>query len=394
MPRAGISTRLVAASPIPSGVVSGRCWPIRSWTDSAATYGASSQKLTATAFRACSSAVAESVREPVNRQITIALARPSTPEESAQPVSAIDPAAKPAIRPTAPSTVIHARLAHASHRASRAASSHLASGAMPSRRRTIWLTSALRGPAGARSRDGAEGARPSPLWAMISARGRSPESAGGRADPEPLQDHGTGVDPEHVHPYGEEDRVRGQGWQRDPGQGQGALRQAGGGEHHRHPEDRDLKGGGVDGEAPARPFLRGRGLEAHLSGAGPKEVEAVDGRAVHGQLDDLDRAGRGGHAGDGQGAQPGDLEAVRAQHGDRWPRGRKRGRGRGEGGGDGLGAAVAGGDGDGVAVAGEGEGEGLGGADGEIDGTALGLGSGVGARREEAATAVVERQIG
>ena len=48
--------------------------------------GVASQKLTATAFWARASAVSEWVRDPVNRQMTMMLARPSTPEESAQPM--------------------------------------------------------------------------------------------------------------------------------------------------------------------------------------------------------------------------------------------------------------------------------------------------------------------
>src|SRR5262245_17533741 len=75
----------------------------------------------ATAFWARPSAVAERVRAPVNRQMTMMLAIASTTEDSAQPTNAIEPAVKPAVRPTAPSTVIQARLAHASQQANLAA---------------------------------------------------------------------------------------------------------------------------------------------------------------------------------------------------------------------------------------------------------------------------------
>src|SRR5439155_10129345 len=63
----------------------------------------------------------EWVRDPVNRQMTMMLARPSTPEESAQPVRAMEPAVIPATIPTAPSMLIHARLTHERRRAARAA---------------------------------------------------------------------------------------------------------------------------------------------------------------------------------------------------------------------------------------------------------------------------------
>jgi hypothetical protein len=82
-----------------------------------AMYGASSQKLTATAFCARRSAVSDSIRDPVKRQTTIALASPSMPLPSAQPTSAIEPAAKPAIRPITPSAAIQASDAQASQRA-------------------------------------------------------------------------------------------------------------------------------------------------------------------------------------------------------------------------------------------------------------------------------------
>ncbi len=79
--------------------------------------GGSSQKLTATAFWARRSAVSDMVRDPVNRQMTIMLASASIALPSAQPTRAIEPAAKPAIRPATPSAVIHAREAQASQRA-------------------------------------------------------------------------------------------------------------------------------------------------------------------------------------------------------------------------------------------------------------------------------------
>src|SRR5438552_6721999 len=84
MPRAGISRMLLIVSPIPSNVESARCWVIRSRTDPVATYGASIQKLMATAFWALPSAVSERVRAPVNLQMTMTLAKPSTPDDRAQ----------------------------------------------------------------------------------------------------------------------------------------------------------------------------------------------------------------------------------------------------------------------------------------------------------------------
>ena len=54
--------------------------------------------------------VGDNVREPVKRQITITLASPSTTLDSAHPTSAMEAAARPVARPTAPSTVIQARL--------------------------------------------------------------------------------------------------------------------------------------------------------------------------------------------------------------------------------------------------------------------------------------------
>ncbi len=75
------------------------------------------QKLTATAFCARRSAVSDRVRGPVNRQITITLASASIALPSAHATSAIEPEAKPATRPIAPSAVIQARDAQASQRA-------------------------------------------------------------------------------------------------------------------------------------------------------------------------------------------------------------------------------------------------------------------------------------
>jgi hypothetical protein len=79
--------------------------------------GASSKKLTATAFCARRSADSDSIRDPVNRQTTITLASASIALPSAQPTSAIEPAATPAIRPSAPSAAIQANDAQASQRA-------------------------------------------------------------------------------------------------------------------------------------------------------------------------------------------------------------------------------------------------------------------------------------
>src|SRR2546428_13313855 len=52
--------------------------------------------------------------------MTMMLARPSTPEESAQPMRAMEPAVTPAIIPIAPSMLIHAQLTHERRRAARA----------------------------------------------------------------------------------------------------------------------------------------------------------------------------------------------------------------------------------------------------------------------------------
>jgi hypothetical protein len=59
----------------------------------------------------------DSIRDPVNRQTTITLASPSMPLPSAQPTSAIEPAANPAAKPTTPSAAIQASDAEASQRA-------------------------------------------------------------------------------------------------------------------------------------------------------------------------------------------------------------------------------------------------------------------------------------
>jgi len=118
--------RLVAVNAIPTTLVSGWCRMTRSRTDSTVTYGASRKKLIPTAFWARASEVSEWVREPVNRQITITLAKPSTPEERAHPRSAIEPAATPAAIPSRPSTVIHPKLNHDSQRTWRAARCHAA----------------------------------------------------------------------------------------------------------------------------------------------------------------------------------------------------------------------------------------------------------------------------
>lgn len=52
------------------------------------------------------------MRDPVKRQITTTLAKPSIALSKPKPTSAIDPAAAPAATPTAPSTVIQPRLSH------------------------------------------------------------------------------------------------------------------------------------------------------------------------------------------------------------------------------------------------------------------------------------------
>ena len=57
----------------------------------------------------------------MNRQITMALASPSIPLDSAQPDRAAEPAARPASSPTAASPIIHTRLTQASRCALRAA---------------------------------------------------------------------------------------------------------------------------------------------------------------------------------------------------------------------------------------------------------------------------------
>jgi hypothetical protein len=73
--------------------------------------------VTATPFCARRSAVYDSVRDPVNCQTMITLASRSMVLSSAQPIRAIDPTAKPAMRPKTASAVIQASDAHASQRA-------------------------------------------------------------------------------------------------------------------------------------------------------------------------------------------------------------------------------------------------------------------------------------
>jgi hypothetical protein len=75
------------------------------------------------------------VRAPVNRQITIIDAKPSTKDEAAHTITLKALAFKPAISPTTPSTVIHASENHDSARARRASRSHRSS------RRGGWLGS-------------------------------------------------------------------------------------------------------------------------------------------------------------------------------------------------------------------------------------------------------------
>src|SRR5262249_17225722 len=72
------------------------------------------------------SAYSLSEREPVKRQITIALARPSTAEEAAHVRTEIEFACRPATKPITLSRVIHARLTHDSNRARRASVCHSA----------------------------------------------------------------------------------------------------------------------------------------------------------------------------------------------------------------------------------------------------------------------------
>ena len=64
----------------------------------------------ATSFCARSSAASENVREPVNRQMTITLAKPSMAESIPNPTRATEPAITPAVTATAPSIVIQPRL--------------------------------------------------------------------------------------------------------------------------------------------------------------------------------------------------------------------------------------------------------------------------------------------
>src|SRR5207244_13397575 len=65
-------------------------------------------------------AAAAWVREPGTRRMATGRARPSAPGESAQPMRAMEPAVTPAIIPTAPSMLIHAKLTHERRRAARA----------------------------------------------------------------------------------------------------------------------------------------------------------------------------------------------------------------------------------------------------------------------------------
>jgi hypothetical protein len=67
------------------------------------------------------------VREPLKRQITIALASPSGALPSAHPVNAIDPTARPCHSPMAPSLSITTKLSQANRRAHRALRCHPAS---------------------------------------------------------------------------------------------------------------------------------------------------------------------------------------------------------------------------------------------------------------------------
>lgn len=84
----------------------------------------------------------------MNRQMRIMLASASMALPSAQLTRAIEPAAKPAIRPVTPSAVIHAREAQASQRAERVAltqlSPRLAAGAaaQPSQQSATAVTGA------------------------------------------------------------------------------------------------------------------------------------------------------------------------------------------------------------------------------------------------------------
>jgi hypothetical protein len=61
---------------------------------------------TATSFWARSSAWCDNVRQPVNRQTMITLAKPSIAESIPKPISAIEPAAMPAATATSPSSAM------------------------------------------------------------------------------------------------------------------------------------------------------------------------------------------------------------------------------------------------------------------------------------------------
>ncbi|MFC7719779.1 hypothetical protein [Nonomuraea recticatena] len=91
--------------------------------------GASSQKLTATARWAFSSAWEDSVRAPVKRQTTIRLASASTRADRPQPISATECAENPAARPSVLSSPSHTRVIRDSARAVAASLSQVADAA-------------------------------------------------------------------------------------------------------------------------------------------------------------------------------------------------------------------------------------------------------------------------
>jgi len=74
---------------------------------------------TATSFWARLSAVSDSARLPQNRQMMTTLANPSIALSTPKPISATELARTPATTATTPSTVIQARLDHASSLARR-----------------------------------------------------------------------------------------------------------------------------------------------------------------------------------------------------------------------------------------------------------------------------------
>ena len=99
-------TTLDAASAMPT-TLSSACELVTSArTASTPTYGASRKNWTATSFCALCSALAERVREPVNRQTITTLAKPSIAESIPKPIRAMDPATMPAPTATAPSSVM------------------------------------------------------------------------------------------------------------------------------------------------------------------------------------------------------------------------------------------------------------------------------------------------